>query len=356
MLVDQQAHQLGHGDRRVGVVELDGRRVRQVEQVLVHVQVAAQQVLQRSRDEEVLLAQAQFLARLGAVSRVQHPRDAFSPCHLGHRPQVVTGIETFQVQLFQRPRTPQAQGIDAGPAPTDHRSVVGHRPHGLARPPHLALLAVGVVHRFDAAAKADGVDHLGALELPGVAEVQPVLGLLLLPAIDHGLAEKPVLVADAIAVSGNAQGRHALHEARRQAAKAAVAQRGIGLEQADALQVHVQPFQCVTGNVEQAQVAQAVVQQAADEEFEGKVIDPLLAAAISLAGVVHPVIDHVIARGQGDGFEPVVVEGVLRVLADRVGQLVQYSGAKFGHLGVTSFGFLGHAASSGKLTKTEGDC
>ncbi|MNN52179.1 hypothetical protein D3C81_1668620 [compost metagenome] len=85
MLVDQQAHQLGHGDRRVGVVELDGRRIRQVEQVVVHVQVAAQQVLQRGRDEEVFLAQAQFLARLGAIGRVQHPRNAFGPRHLGYR-------------------------------------------------------------------------------------------------------------------------------------------------------------------------------------------------------------------------------------------------------------------------------
>ena len=50
-----------------------------------------------------------------------------------------------------------------------------------------------------------------------------------------------------------------------------------------------------------------------------------------------------------------MVEGVLRVLADRVGQLVQYSSAKIRDFGVTSFRFLGHAASSGKLTKAEGD-
>jgi hypothetical protein len=40
--------------------------------------------------------------------------------------------------------------------------------------------------------------------------------------------------------------------------------------------------------------------------------------------MVHPVVDHVIARRQGNGFEPVMVEGVIRVLAHRVGQLGQY--------------------------------
>ncbi|MNL74972.1 hypothetical protein D3C87_2006930 [compost metagenome] len=72
--------------------------------------------------------------------------------------------------------------------------------------------------------------------------------------------------------------------------------------------------------------------------------------------MIHPVIDHVITGSQGNGLEPVVVERMLRVLADRVGQLVKYSGAEFGHLGVTCFGFLGHAASSGKLAKAAGEC
>ena len=60
-----------------------------------------------------------------------------------------------------------------------------------------------------------------------------------------------------------------------------------------------------------------------------------------------------VASRQGDGLEPVVVEGVFRVLADRIGQLGQHGGAKLGHFFMMSFGltglvFLGHAASSGK--------
>ncbi|MCY1425080.1 hypothetical protein D9M71_408590 [compost metagenome] len=164
-----------------------------------------------------------------------------------------------------------------------------------------------------------------------------------------------MLVTNAITVGGDAKGRHALHETGRQAPQATVAQGRIGLQHADALKVDVQPAQRLTGDIQQAQVAQAVVQQAADQKLQRQVIHPLLALAVDLPGMVHPVIDHVIAGRQGNGFEPVVVEGMLRVLADRVGQFIQHSGAKSGHLCVTSERFLRHATSSTRLTNADGD-
>ncbi|MCY1417622.1 hypothetical protein D9M71_331620 [compost metagenome] len=227
--VDQLPHQFSHGNRGVSVVELDRGVIAQGQHRGVHVAMAAQQILQRGGDEEILLAQAQFLAGLGAVGRVQHPRDTFGAGHLGHRAQVVTGVEALQMQFFQRPRPPQAQGVDAGTPPADHRRVIGDRPYGLGRRPHLALLAIGVMHGFHAAAETDRVDHLGPLELPGVAEIQPVLGLLLLPAIDHRLAKQAMFITDAITVGGNTQGRHAFHEASRQPPQATVAQRRVRL-------------------------------------------------------------------------------------------------------------------------------
>ncbi|MNR46727.1 hypothetical protein D3C85_1657320 [compost metagenome] len=101
--------------------------------------------------------------------------------------------------------------------------------------PDLPGLAVFIGHCLDTAAETDRVNHLRAFELPGVAEIQPVFGLLLLPAVDNGLSEQAVLITNAIAMTGNAQGRHAFHEARRQASEATIAQRGIGLQQTDAL-------------------------------------------------------------------------------------------------------------------------
>ncbi|VVO03784.1 hypothetical protein PS720_06398 [Pseudomonas fluorescens] len=308
----------------------------------MHVFVAAQQVLQGRGDEEIFLAQAQLLPRFGAVGRVKHSGDAFSAGHFGDGAQVVTGVEALQVQVFHRPGTPQPQGVDAGATPADDGRVVGNGAYGFARRPHLDLLAGGIRQRFDAAAKADRVNHFGPFKFPRVAEIQPTFGLLLLPAIDNRLAEQAVFITDAITVAGNAQGRHALHKARRQAAQATVAERCVGLQQADALQVDAQLGQCFARDFEHAKVAQAVVEQTTDKEFQREVIHPLLAFAVNPPGMVHPVVDHLVACGQGNGFEPVMVEGVIRVLAHRVGEFGQDGIAKCGYLCFSCKWFLRH--------------
>lgn len=141
---------------------------------------------------------------------------------------------------------------------------------------------------------------------------------------------------------GSAQGRHAFHEARRQTPEASIAQCRIGLQQTDAFDVDAKFGHGLAGHIEQAEIAQAVIEQAADQEFKGEVIDPFLAFAVDLPGVVHPVLDHVIARRQGDGFEPVVVEGVIRVFAHRVGKLGQDGVAECGHLCFANKWFLSH--------------
>ncbi|MDT4847555.1 hypothetical protein FQZ97_816150 [compost metagenome] len=127
-----------------------------------------------------------------------------------------------------------------------------------------------------------------------------------------------MLVADAVAVGRQAQGGHALHEASRQAPEAAVAEGGVGLHLANPLQVHVQLRQGLTRHLQQAEVAQVVDQQAADEEFQRQVIDALLILPVDQVGGLFPAIDHMVAGGQGHGLEPVVVERIARVLAHDV--------------------------------------
>ena len=138
VFINQDAHQFRNGDRGMGVVELDGNMLGQIQQRVVNVQVSAQQILQRSRDKEKLLAQAQLLPGLVAVCRIQHTGDAFGTHHLGHCTQMVTGVETPQVQVMQGPGPPQAQGVDTGTAPADDGCVIGDGPHRLAGFPDLA--------------------------------------------------------------------------------------------------------------------------------------------------------------------------------------------------------------------------
>jgi hypothetical protein len=138
------------------------------------------------------------------------------------------------------------------------------------------------------------------------------------------------------------QGRHAFHKARRQATEATIAKGRVGLQQANAFEVDAQFGQGFAGDVQQAEVAQAVVEQPADEKFQGEVVNPFLTFAVDLPGVIHPVLDHVIARCQCNRFEPVVVKRVIRVFAHRVGEFRQDGIAECGHLCFANKWFLSH--------------
>src|SRR3546814_6089629 len=119
---------------------------------------------------------------------------------------MVTGVEARQMEIRLGSRTPEAERVPPGAAPTDDGGVIGDRPYLFGPVPEVLDLAFLVGGRRDAAAEADQILHLGALELPGVAEIQPGLGLFMPPAIDDGLAEQTVVIADAVAVGDHAEG------------------------------------------------------------------------------------------------------------------------------------------------------
>ena len=126
---------------------------------------------------------------------------------------------------------------------------------------------------------------VGACDLPGIAEGQPVLRVFQLPAVADDLAEHAVIVADAVTVRGDTQRRHALHEAGGQPPEAAIAQRGVVLDVAQLVVVHAQFGERRTHAIDQAQVVQRIMQQPADEEFQRQVIDALAARDVVACGL-----------------------------------------------------------------------
>ncbi len=83
---------------------------------------------------------------------------------------------------------------------------------------------------------------------------------------------------------------------------------------------------------EQVEIVQAVDQQAADQEFEGEVIDPLALVRVGRAGGLHPAVDDAVAHGECGGDEPVPVGGDERVLADGIGELGDDGAAQGRHI------------------------
>ena len=199
LLVDQHAHQLGDGDGRVRVVELNGHLLREAHEVGVRLQVAPHDVGDGAGDEEVLLLEAQLLAGLVLIVRVEHLRDDLGVVLLDHRALVVAVVEEGEVELGRRARLPQAQGVDRLRAEARDRGVPGHAHHRLAAHPLRGHAAVGQLGLLDVPVEAHRHDAIGPHHLPGVAELEPLVGALHLVAAQDLLAEDAELVADAVA-------------------------------------------------------------------------------------------------------------------------------------------------------------
>ena len=324
VVVHQDAHQLGHGDGRVGVVQVDGHLIGQLGEVLVVVQVAADDVLQRGADEEVLLAQTQLAALVAGIIRIQHARDVFRLVLAGHGLHVVALREQGQVQALGGAGMPQPHGVDGLGVIAGHDHVVsrGHDLLGLV-PEGTAL---GVV--LDPATELDGEGDLRTGEFPRVAQLEPVIGLLDLVTVVDRLGEHAVVVADAVAEAGQTGGGHRIQEAGSQAAQAAVAQTRIGFFLAGLFQIDAAFGQGRGQLVVQVDGHQAVGQRATDQEFHREVVDALDLLAILLARGLDPVLDLLVTSQAGQRGVPVCLRGGLRILADGVEEAVGHVAAQ----------------------------
>ncbi len=129
-----------------------------------------------------------------------------------------------------------------------------------------AAFAVGV--KRAAPAEVNGLRVLDALDLPRKAFAQPGVGFLDLVAVLDALMKHAVVVANAVADDGQAEGRAAVEEAGRQAAETAVAEAGVMLAFVHILELQPEARECFGGFVFDAEIEQRVAQQAAHQEFE----------------------------------------------------------------------------------------
>ena len=195
--------------------------------------------------------------------------------------------------------------------------------------PDVARPLVVALHHFDPAAETDGVIVFGPLEFPRIAVGEPVLRGFLLPAAADDLAEQAVIVTDAVAMCGDFQRRHAVHEAGGEAPEAAVAERGVGLDAAQLGQIDAELLERLGHRLHDPEIGHGVEQQSADQEFQREVVDALAPVGVGRGGELEPSFDDDVAGGEGDGEKPVARARDLRNLADGIGQLGQHRGLEF---------------------------
>ena len=112
----------------------------------------------------------------------------------------------------------------------------------------------------------------------------------------NGLPEQPVVVANAVAVRGEAHGRHGVEEAGGETAEPAVAERGIRLVGEESAVVDAQFLDDGPQPFVEPQVGDGILEQPADEEFHREVVDPLAILGIDPSGGLEPGRNHEIAN------------------------------------------------------------
>jgi len=323
LLVDEHPHQLGDGDRGVGVVEVDRGEVGQLPQVLARLAEPAKDVRDRAAHEEVLLLEPQLLALQRVVVGVEHLGDALGLRLALHRATVVAVVEHLKVELFGRPCRPEAQRVDGVVSKACDRCVVGDAEH-LARidPPHLQI-AVFADRLLHTAVEVHRHAVLVAGQLPRGAVAQPRVTALDLPSAANLLVKDAELVANTVARAGVTLGRERVEKARGESAEAAVAEAGIELLLEQARQIDPVLLEHRLRHLVDAEVDQVVAQQSTEQELRGQVVGPLDALFVVGAGGSLPTLHQTVAHRVRERLEDVAHRGRLRILDAGVKQMVE---------------------------------
>ena len=130
-----------------------------------------------------------------------------------------------------------------------------------------------------------------------------------------------MFVADAVAIGGAAQRRQAFEEARGQTAQTAIAERGIGFVAQHGVVILAQLGQRLAGLIDEAQIDDAVLQKAPDQELHRQVIDALGAFAPGHARGLEPAVGDVVANREGQRHAPILGPGEVRLAAEGVAQV-----------------------------------
>ena len=229
--------------------------------------MAAHDVLQRGRREEILLPQAELVDGLGyselAASRrgiagIEHARDRLRVRARGDRADEVALVERRKLNRVSRARRPQSQRIDVAPAPAHDRRVIGHCVHRLRRIPNAPRSIAVTAEIFDHSAEPDGIGELAARQFPGIAVGEPIVGQLALPAIGELLAKQAMFVTDAVTMGRHAETTRAVQVTGREPAEPAGSEPRIRLQRAQVFEIDLEAGQRLAYRLDQPEVRQRV--------------------------------------------------------------------------------------------------
>ena len=140
-----------------------------------------------------------------------------------------SAIESLEVEGLDGLGRPQAQEVSDVGVVSGDGNVVGDAANHVLRDPADTVVAMLVVEPLGVSTSADVMGDFGAGHFPRVAERQPLVSLLHLPAILNFLREEAEFVANAVTDRRHVEGGERLQVAGGKAAQTAVAESGLGL-------------------------------------------------------------------------------------------------------------------------------
>ena len=267
VFIHQQAHQFGHRDGRMRVVHLNGEVAVQVGQRALLVHLNLQNMLQAAGDKEELLLQAQLLSLKAFVVGIENLGYVLG-CHfVANCAEEIPSVEGAEVETLDSLCRPEAHGVGGVGFVAEDWGVMGNAAHDSLRNPMHVQVAVGVGVPRGVSAHLHFKGILGAFQRPWVAQPQPFVGGLDLPAVANLLVEDAKFVADAVADGGYVERGQRVHEAGSQAAQAAVAKSRLFFLLDQHVQIKAELAHRLLGFVVDAQVDEVVRQMRSSQEL-----------------------------------------------------------------------------------------
>src|SRR5262249_17520790 len=152
---------------------------------------APDEISERTGHKKILLQEAQSLPLARGVVRIENASERLSCEFLGHGPDEIAMTEPLKIEVIWRCRRPEAKRINRLSPIPNHRSIKGDTDQAGRLANDRAQAATAQLER---AVQFDFDLLIWTQDLPGVRATEPVVRLLLLPAILDGLPEDAVFV------------------------------------------------------------------------------------------------------------------------------------------------------------------
>ena len=307
--VMKKSLQLDHGDGWMGVVELDGDFLGKSLPVTVVLAEATDDVLERAGDEEVLLDQAEFLAALGLIVRIKDLGDSLADVLVTDGLVVTTSVEGLEIEILGRFGGPETQEIDGIGPITRNGNVVGDTDELFRAGPRGDIVADIVEDVLNLAVKIDLGGMLRAHNLPGSAELHPVVRQLDLITVSKFLFEETVLVMDPVSDGREVKGRERIEEAGSKAAKATVAKTHVIFLLTKLVDIKTEFTDRRPHVFHDAGAVKTVHVETPHQELEGEIVESLdvFLAVLGLSG--HETLHQETVDGLGGSQPPIALGG-----------------------------------------------